>query len=311
VRLDHEFTIPVPLVQAWPILLDVERIAPCMPGATVTKVDGADVEGVVKVKVGPITVAYGGTAKFLEVDEAGRRVVIEARGKETRGSGTASARVTTQMHDEGEQTRITVSTDLSITGKPAQFGRGVMADVGGRILGQFADCLSRTLAEGDEPAPAAQAANGQAPTAGGGTATGDSDRTAAGSAASATGSTATGDSTESTSAPGSPTATGAGGTTAGGPDSAAATGNTATGSTATGTSATGSTATTGSAPAGGPSSGPGTAAAQPRRTQPAPQVDDAIDLLGAAGVPILKRAAPVLAGVAALLLLLVFRRRRN
>ena len=90
-RLDHEFTVPVPAAQAWPVLLDVDRIAPCMPGATVTKVDGDDFEGTVKVKVGPITVTYGGTASFLEKDEAQRIAVIEARGKETRGSGTATA----------------------------------------------------------------------------------------------------------------------------------------------------------------------------------------------------------------------------
>jgi carbon monoxide dehydrogenase subunit G len=158
VQLDHEFTIPVPVAEAWPVLLDVERIAPCMPGATVTKVDGPNIEGTVKVKVGPVTVSYNGTATFLETDEAARRVVLEARGKESRGSGTASARVTAQLHDEGGKTRATVSTDLSITGKPAQFGRGVMADVGNKLLGQFSDCLARKLAAGDEPAPAAEPA---------------------------------------------------------------------------------------------------------------------------------------------------------
>ena len=152
-QLDHEFTVPVPAAQAWSILLDVERIGPCMPGATVTKVDGRDIEGTVKVKVGPITVTYSGTATFLETDEAARRVVLEARGRETRGSGTASARVTAQLHDEGEKTRVTVSTDLTVTGKPAQFGRGVMSEVGAKLLGQFADCLSRELA-GPEIRPA-------------------------------------------------------------------------------------------------------------------------------------------------------------
>jgi len=139
VQLDYDFTVPVPASQAWPVLMDVERIAPCMPGATVTRVDGRDVEGTVKVKVGPIVVTYRGTATFLEMDEAARRAVIEARGRETRGSGTASARVTTQLHDEGEKTRVTVSADLSITGKPAQFGRGVLSDIGAKLLGQFAD----------------------------------------------------------------------------------------------------------------------------------------------------------------------------
>jgi carbon monoxide dehydrogenase subunit G len=160
-RLDHEFTVPVPAAQAWPVLLDVDRIAPCMPGATITKVDGDDFEGTVKVKVGPITVTYGGTASFLEKDEAQRIAVIEARGKETRGSGTATARVTAQLFDSGEDsTRVAVTTDLSVTGKPAQFGRGVMSDVGNKLLGRFADCLAGELAGTSmaKPAPAPKGA---------------------------------------------------------------------------------------------------------------------------------------------------------
>src|SRR5215212_11116002 len=163
-KLDHEFSVPVPAAQAWPVLLDIDRIAPCMPGATITKVDGDDFEGTVKVKVGPITVTYGGSASFLEKDESDRRAVIEARGRETRGSGTATARVTAQLHDEGDNTRVVVNTDLSITGKPAQFGRGVMSDVGGKLLGRFADCLAGQLTD-SAPAPAPAA--GTAPADGG------------------------------------------------------------------------------------------------------------------------------------------------
>ena len=159
-RLDHEFTVPVSAAQAWPILLDIDRIAPCMPGATITKVDGDDFEGTVKVKVGPITVTYGGTASFIEKDESQRIAVLEARGRETRGSGTATATVTAQIFDEGESSaRVAVSTDLSITGKPAQFGRGVMNDVGGKLLGRFADCLAGQLAGGTQDAPAAAPAD--------------------------------------------------------------------------------------------------------------------------------------------------------
>ncbi len=159
-RLDHEFTVPVPAGQAWPVLLDIDRIAPCMPGATVTKIDGDDFEGTVKVKVGPITVTYGGTATFLEKDEAQRIAVIEARGKETRGSGTATARVTAQLFDNGaDSTRVAVITDLSITGKPAQFGRGVMSDVGNKLLGRFADCLAGELAGKSMAKPAAAPAD--------------------------------------------------------------------------------------------------------------------------------------------------------
>lgn len=153
-QLDHEFTVPVPPAQAWPVLLDIDRIAPCMPGATVTKIDGDDFEGTVKVKVGPITVTYGGSASFLEKDESARRAVIEARGRETRGSGTATARVTAQIFDQGDDTsRVVVNTDLSITGKPAQFGRGVMVDVGNKLIGRFADCLAGQLS-GDQPVAA-------------------------------------------------------------------------------------------------------------------------------------------------------------
>ncbi len=159
-RLDHEFTVPVPAAQAWPVLLDIDRIAPCMPGATITKIDGDDFEGTVKVKVGPITVTYGGTASFLEKDEAQRIAVIEARGKETRGSGTATARVTAQLFDNGaDSTRVAVTTDLSVTGKPAQFGRGVMSDVGNKLLGRFADCLAGELAGNSMAKPAAAPAD--------------------------------------------------------------------------------------------------------------------------------------------------------
>lgn len=168
-RLDHEFTVPVPAAQAWPVLLDIDRIAPCMPGATITKVDGDDFEGTVKVKVGPITVTYGGTASFLEKDEAQRIAVIEARGKETRGSGTANARITAQLFDNGDDsTRVAVVTDLSITGKPAQFGRGVMNDVGNKLLGRFADCLAGELGGTSMAAPAPAPAGAEPASAGSG-----------------------------------------------------------------------------------------------------------------------------------------------
>ena len=147
-QFEHEFTVPVPADEAWDILLDVERIAPCMPGATVTSVDGDSFTGQVKVKVGPITVAYSGSASFTEKDAEARRVAVTAKGKETRGAGTAAATVTALLHDEGEQTRVTVHTDLAITGRPAQFGRGVMDDVGRKLLGQFADCVASQLTVG-------------------------------------------------------------------------------------------------------------------------------------------------------------------
>jgi carbon monoxide dehydrogenase subunit G len=158
VQLDHEFSVPVPAEQAWAVLLDIERIAPCLPGATVTKVDGRDFEGSVKVKVGPITLTYAGEASFTEIDEAGRRAVISARGKEARGSGTANATITAQLTGNGGSTAVTVRTDLAITGRPAQFGRGVMNDVGAKLLGRFADRLAQQLAETSQQAPGSKQA---------------------------------------------------------------------------------------------------------------------------------------------------------
>ena len=141
-KLEHEFRVPVPITQAWDVLLDVERIAPCMPGATVESFDGETVNGRVKVKVGPIQVTYGGTARFIEKNEAGRRVTLDASGKEARGSGTAKATIVAVLQDDGDSTQVNVTTDLAITGKPAQFGRGVMVEVGNKLLGRFADCLA-------------------------------------------------------------------------------------------------------------------------------------------------------------------------
>jgi len=154
-QLEHEFSVPVPVARAWDVLMDVERIAPCMPGATVESFDGETIVGRVKVKVGPIQVTYAGTARFSEKDESARRAVIEASAKEARGSGTANATITAQLHDDGgSATNVTVTTDLAITGKPAQFGRGVMVEVGDKLLGRFADCLAGELGSGEVGAPA-------------------------------------------------------------------------------------------------------------------------------------------------------------
>jgi carbon monoxide dehydrogenase subunit G len=167
-QLEHQFGVPVPVAQAWDVLLDVERIAPCMPGATVDSFDGETIEGKVKVKVGPIQVTYSGTARFTDKDEASRRALIEASAKEVRGSGTATATITAQLQDEGgSSTNVTVTTDLAITGKPAQFGRGVMEEVGNKLLGRFADCLADTLGGGDATEPSSQVtAAAESPAAG-------------------------------------------------------------------------------------------------------------------------------------------------
>jgi carbon monoxide dehydrogenase subunit G len=149
VQLENSFTVPVPVDEAWRVLLDIERIAPCMPGAALDSVDGDDFTGRVKVKLGPINLTYQGKASFIEKDEAAHKAVIDARGKDQRGNGTAAAVVTAKLKAEGAITRVDVNTDLNITGRPAQFGRGVMTDVGNKLLGQFADKLAAQLGEGD------------------------------------------------------------------------------------------------------------------------------------------------------------------
>jgi len=152
-QLQNEFTVPAPVSEVWKTLLDVQRITPCLPGATVDRVEGDEVAGRVRVKVGPIMVSYAGTARFVTTDETAHRFVLEASGRETRGSGTAAATVEATMQEEGPSTRVTLLTDLDITGKPAQFGRGVMADVAGKLTDQFATCLA-----GQVGAPAEAAA---------------------------------------------------------------------------------------------------------------------------------------------------------
>lgn len=149
-ELEHSFTVPVPVERAWDVLLDVERVAPCMPGASLDSVTGDEIAGRIKVKVGPISMTYAGNAKFTERDKAAGVVTLEASGKETRGAGTASASVRSELTGDGDQTHVTVHTSLNVTGKPAQFGRGVMVEVGGKLIGIFADNLAAMLAA--EPA---------------------------------------------------------------------------------------------------------------------------------------------------------------
>lgn len=246
-QLEHEFTVPVPVQDAWDVLLDIERVAPCMPGATLESFDrdAGTFRGKVKVKVGPIQVTYGGEARFADRDAAARTVVIEASAKETRGAGTARATIRCSMREEGSSTRVAVDTDLSITGRPAQFGRGVMVEVGNKLLGQFADCLADEIG-----APSAAAT--------------ESARVASAAAA--------------------PTA------------AAASTGAQ-------------------SGPKTGPESEPSPhswaeavdpvgAPHAPRSAEPAQRrTPDAIDLLDAAGAPVLKRVAPVVAAGAAVAVL--------
>jgi carbon monoxide dehydrogenase subunit G len=158
VELQHSFSVPVGVDQAWAVLVDIEQVAPCMPGAALDTVDGDEFTGSVKVRLGPIGLTYKGKARFVEKDEVAHRAVIDAQGKDARGNGTASATVTATLHPQDDGTLVEVNTDLAITGKPAQFGRGVMADVGNKLIGQFADCLAGKLANADEPAAGPAAA---------------------------------------------------------------------------------------------------------------------------------------------------------
>ncbi|HEX6452927.1 MAG TPA: SRPBCC family protein [Trebonia sp.] len=172
-QLNSTFKVPVPIDEAWRVLLDYPRLARCMPGATVTEVQGDDVLGQVKVKLGPVAITYQGRVTFAEKDEARHRIVASAAGREVRGSGTASAQITAVLTDAGGVTEVSVSTDLNITGKPAQFGRSVVAEVSERLIGQFAENLARELENGQpaqetQPAPvsAATATVAAAPAAG-------------------------------------------------------------------------------------------------------------------------------------------------
>jgi carbon monoxide dehydrogenase subunit G len=151
-KLENEFRVDVPVEEAWRVLLDVERIAPCMPGAQLQEVEGDEFRGIVKVKVGPITAQYKGAARITDVDDVNHRAVIQAEGRDTRGQGNASATVTANLQPDGDGTRVNINSDVTITGKVAQFGRGVIADVSGKLVDQFVACLeSDVLSAQSEP----------------------------------------------------------------------------------------------------------------------------------------------------------------
>jgi uncharacterized protein len=147
-ELINEFSVGVPVDTAWSILTDLERIAPCLPGAQLQEVEGDEYRGIVKVKVGPITAQYKGKATFTERDDAGHRAVIRAEGRDTRGNGNASATITATLAPEDTGTKVVVVTDLSVSGKVAQFGRGVMADVSSKLMDQFVQALEADVLSG-------------------------------------------------------------------------------------------------------------------------------------------------------------------
>jgi carbon monoxide dehydrogenase subunit G len=165
-KLENEFRVDVPVEEAWRVLLDVERIAPCMPGAQLQEVEGDEYRGIVKVKVGPITAQYKGVARITESDDANHRAVIRAEGRDTRGQGNASATATAVLQPDGDGTRVNIDSDVTITGKVAQFGRGVIADVSAKLLDQFVACLESDVlsSAGDRPASSEVAESGKART---------------------------------------------------------------------------------------------------------------------------------------------------
>jgi len=161
-ELLNNFRIDVPIDKAWATLTDIEGIAPCMPGAQLTSVDDDVFSGTVKVKVGPIVATYRGKASFAEKDDANYRAVIDASGRDTRGAGNANAMITLQLSPDGDGTSAAISTDLKVTGKVAQFGRGVMADISEKLLGQFVECLETKLVEADPESPDPESADAAA-----------------------------------------------------------------------------------------------------------------------------------------------------
>jgi carbon monoxide dehydrogenase subunit G len=325
VQLENSFTVPVPIDEAWRVLMDIERIAPCMPGAALDSVDGDDFTGRVKVKLGPINLTYQGKASFVERDETAHKAVIDARGKDQRGNGTAAAVITAKLAPEGTVTRVDVVTDLNITGRPAQFGRGVMTDVGNKLLGQFADKLNAQLASGDlglEPAAvdAGAAAASQEPTvAGAATATAG---TAAATTAGAVEEVAASADAAAGSGPARKATTAAKKTAAAAADKAGAVEATATVPSPT-TPPAPSAPTPISAGKKAPSQPPAGTTAPPNKPasggparttpRPAPAEPEPIDLLEVAGGAAMARyAVPAAGGLAVLALLIaIILRRRN
>jgi carbon monoxide dehydrogenase subunit G len=258
-ELTNEFVVPVAVDDAWKLLTDVERIAPCMPGAELQEIDGEEYRGIVKVKVGPITAQYKGKATFVEKDDAAHKAVLRAEGRDTRGQGNANATITATLEPEGDGTKVKVVTDLAITGRAAQFGRGVMADVSTKLLGQFVDCLEKNVLGAGAAAP--EAAAPETPAA--------AEETPAEVGASRAAASGAG-----TATPSAPVTREPGGAS----DAALASG------------ASGSNGHKSAEPAPAVSSGPRQIVSRPA---------EPVDLLGTAGSPVIKRLLPALVGALA------------
>ncbi|GAA4555140.1 SRPBCC family protein [Planotetraspora kaengkrachanensis] len=161
-KITHDFTVSVPVERAWAVLTDLEAVAPCMPGAQLTGVDGGVYSGKVKVKVGPVVSEYAGTVRFAEKDDANHHAVIDAKGRDSRGAGTAAAIITAQLTSDGDRTVVTVDTDLKISGRIAQFGSGMIKEVSQKLLGQFVERLEEKLATDSSVAGAPPVSEGTA-----------------------------------------------------------------------------------------------------------------------------------------------------
>jgi uncharacterized protein len=293
VKLENEFVVPAPVERAWEVMLDIERIAPCLE-----KANGGKYEGTMTVKLGPIVNRYNGTLEIQESDEAARRAVLSAKAREARGQGTASATITSTMETVDDGTRVKVETDIRITGPAAQFGRGVMQDVSAKLMRDFADCLAQRMAE-----PAA--ANDGKPSPEAAEAAAKSGKPASGKGKAAAGKPATGTAAtkEAASAEGGAAGEGAPGEAAGektpeGTPSEVVGGE----GTPSGEAATAETKTAEAAAA---------AESRPEPTaDEGPRAAEVLDLGAASKEAVLKRAVPIIAGAAAVVLILLRLRRR-
>lgn len=278
-KINNEFTVSAPIDEAWKTMLDLQKIAPCLPGAAIQEEKGdGEYNGTMKVKIGPITASYKGTVKFEETDDANHRAVLQATGRDARGQGTASATIISTLQEEGEKTKVNVETDMKLTGRAAQFGRGIAQDVATKMLEQFADCLEKEISGGGAAPEAAAPAE-----------------------------TASGNGSQAASDGQAPPAAGAGGTAGrviSSDDPAVAAGGTVEGAVVAGSSPTEAAA---SAPT--TSTQQPTTQAPPRRG-PAEE-PEAFDLGAASQGAILKRLGPVLAGAGVLFVLIWLLRRKR
>jgi carbon monoxide dehydrogenase subunit G len=276
-KINNEFTVAAPIQQAWDTMLNLERIAPCLPGAAIQEEkDEGEYDGTMKVKIGPITANYKGTVKFEEVDEGNHRAVLQATGRDARGQGTASATIVSTLQEEGEGTKVSVETDMKLTGRAAQFGRGIAQDVATKMLTQFASCLEQEITGGPEGGAAAATAEP----------TGEENGSRG---------------TQQEEAPPAAAAGGTAGRVISSEDPTVMAGGTVEGSVVAGPAET---------PSGVPSAGTEQPSAQqpPRQEREEPE---AFDVGAASQEAILKRAKPVLIGAGVLLVLIWLLRRRR